>query len=77
MLEPSITPTAASDVIWDAIVIGAGPAGAFSALQLARAGQRVLLLEAKRFPRQKVCGGCVNAKAVAILQQVGLQHVAV
>ena len=57
---------------WDAIVIGAGPAGAFSALMLARAGARTLIVERKRFPRQKVCGGCLNAESVALLRAAGL-----
>jgi len=57
---------------WDAIVIGAGPAGAFAALRLAQAGRRVLLVEKREFPREKVCGGCISAQAVTILQAAGL-----
>jgi flavin-dependent dehydrogenase len=57
---------------WDAIVIGAGPAGALSACLLAREGLRVLLVERKRFPRPKVCGGCLNAQALAALERAGL-----
>ena len=57
---------------WDAIVIGAGPAGALSARLLAREGLRVLLVERKRFPRPKVCGGCLNAQALAALARAGL-----
>ncbi len=34
---------------WDAVVIGAGPAGIMSAMQLAERGRAVLLVEAKRF----------------------------
>ena len=43
-----------------------------AALQLARAGARTLLVDRKPFPRAKVCGGCVNARAVAILERAGL-----
>jgi len=57
---------------WDAIVIGAGPAGALSACLLAREGLRVLLVERKRFPRPKVCGGCLNAQALAALARARL-----
>ena len=41
---------------WDVVVIGAGPAGAIAARQIALAGARVLLVERKSFPRRKVCG---------------------
>lgn len=60
---------------WDAIVIGAGPAGSVAARQLAISGRRVLLLDKKRFPRRKVCGACLNHAAVALLQQIGLSDV--
>jgi menaquinone-9 beta-reductase len=57
---------------WDGIVIGAGPAGAMAARQLALAGRRVLLVEKKRFPRWKICGACLNGQALAVLRSVGL-----
>jgi flavin-dependent dehydrogenase len=69
---PTMRPADAPATAWDAIVIGAGPAGAFTALQLARAGARTLLVDRKPFPRAKVCGGCVNARAVGILEAAGL-----
>lgn len=57
---------------WDVAVIGAGPAGAMAALLLARLGLTTLLIDRKRFPRDKVCGGCLNARAVATLRQLGV-----
>jgi menaquinone-9 beta-reductase len=58
--------------IWDAIVIGAGPSGAMAARRLSRAGARVLLVEKKRFPRQKVCGACLSPSALTELSRAGL-----
>lgn len=42
---------------WDAVVVGAGPAGTMAAHRLAEAGMRVALIEKERLPRSKVCGG--------------------
>ncbi len=44
----------------DVVIVGAGPAGASAAIVLARAGRSVLLIEKQRFPREKVCGGCLS-----------------
>ena len=60
---------------WDAIVIGAGPAGSVAARQLAIGGRRVLLLDKKRFPRRKVCGACLNHAAVTLLEEIGLGEI--
>ncbi len=46
----------------DAIVVGAGPAGATAAYWLARFGARVLLLEKESLPRYKSCAGGLTAK---------------
>jgi len=52
----------------DVAIIGAGPAGASAAIELARAGRRVILLDKKQFPRTKVCGGCLSGPAAARLK---------
>lgn len=57
---------------WDVLVIGAGPAGALAAREAARAGFATLLVERQAFPRDKVCGGCLNHTAVSALQRAGL-----
>jgi geranylgeranyl reductase family protein len=49
---------------FDAIVVGAGPAGSTAAIRLARAGARVLLADKARFPRDKPCGGGLTMRAV-------------
>jgi flavin-dependent dehydrogenase len=56
----------------DAVIVGAGPAGAVTALLLARAGHDVLLLERARFPRAKPCGDCLSAGATAVLDRIGV-----
>lgn len=62
----------ATETCWDAVVIGAGPAGSMAARELARRGIRVLLIERKPFPRAKVCGACLNQRAVSWLEAAGL-----
>ncbi|MEJ2005662.1 MAG: geranylgeranyl reductase family protein, partial [Cyclobacteriaceae bacterium] len=42
---------------FDAIIIGAGPAGSTAARFLASGGLKVLLIEKSKLPRYKVCGG--------------------
>ena len=56
---------------WDAVVVGAGPAGATSALLLARAGARVLVLDRARFPRDKPCSEYLSPATTAILERLG------
>jgi geranylgeranyl reductase family protein len=42
---------------YDAVIAGAGPAGATAAYFLGRAGKRVLVIEKAALPRYKACGG--------------------
>lgn len=56
----------------DAIVLGAGPAGAVAAAELAARGRDVLLVDRARFPRDKVCGGCLHPDAAASIRAAGL-----
>ncbi len=57
---------------FDAVVVGAGPAGSTVAIQLARAGWSVALIEKHSFPRRKVCGECIAASNLPLLQSLGL-----
>jgi len=57
---------------YDVVVIGAGPAGSVAAYAAARQGLDVLLLDRATFPRFKVCGGCLNARALRTLERLGL-----
>ena len=49
---------------FDVLVVGAGPAGAATALHLSRAGARVLLVDKASFPRDKPCGGGLTGRAL-------------
>ncbi|HEX4023316.1 MAG TPA: FAD-dependent oxidoreductase [Steroidobacteraceae bacterium] len=57
---------------FDAIIIGAGPAGSTAAILLAQAGWSVALLEKQRFPRRKVCGECIAASNLPLLDALGI-----
>ena len=61
-----------TDGAWDAIVVGAGPAGALAARRLSAAGRRVLLLDRRRFPRDKTCGDALIPDAQTCLARNGL-----
>ena len=56
---------------WDVVVVGAGPAGATTALLLARAGASVLLLDRGRFPRDKPCSEYLSPGTTPILARLG------
>ncbi len=62
----------AGTVDTDALVIGAGPAGASAAIRLVREGWRVVLVEQHEYPRQKVCGECISAGSLALIDELGI-----
>jgi 2-polyprenyl-6-methoxyphenol hydroxylase-like FAD-dependent oxidoreductase len=57
----------------DVVIAGAGPAGSTLALLLGRAGLRVELYDARRFPREKPCGEGIMPAGVAVLERLGLR----
>ena len=58
--------------VWDVAIVGAGPAGAAAAMQLARSGSTVLLVDKYDFPRDKVCGDALIPDALRALETLGL-----
>ncbi|MDB6146688.1 MAG: hypothetical protein JWO45_352 [Spartobacteria bacterium] len=56
----------------DVAIVGAGPAGSTCAMFCAQAGLRTLVIEREKFPREKVCGDCLNPACWPVLQRLGL-----
>jgi flavin-dependent dehydrogenase len=56
----------------DAIIVGAGPAGSTTAIQLARMGWSVALVERTAFPRRKVCGEFISATSAPVIDDLGI-----
>jgi len=57
---------------FDVAIVGGGPAGSSCAAFCALAGLRTLVLERERFPREKVCGDCLNPSCWRVLERLGL-----
>ncbi len=57
---------------YDVAIVGGGPAGASSAVHLARAGLRVVLVDRATFPRHKPCAEYLSPAAEPLLRQLGI-----
>jgi geranylgeranyl reductase family protein len=58
--------------VYDAIIVGAGPAGSAAAITLARAGISALLLDRDDFPRDKTCGDLIGSQALRLAYELGV-----
>jgi len=56
----------------DVAIVGGGPAGSTCAAFCAAAGLRTLVIEREKFPREKVCGDCINPACRPVLERLGL-----
>ncbi|NVO32339.1 NAD(P)/FAD-dependent oxidoreductase [Hymenobacter lapidiphilus] len=76
MPAPPITPpSTASDTaaeLYDCAIIGGGVAGLTLAVQLARAGRRVVLFEKQTYPFHRVCGEYISMENYAFLCRIGV-----
>lgn len=59
---------------YDVIIIGGGPAGSSAAIRLAEHGVRVLVLEEKRMPREKLCGEFITPECFPTLERLGVMN---
>ena len=59
-------------MVYDVIIVGAGPAGSSAAIKLSSSGFKTLLLEQKHMPREKLCGEFVTPEAFPTLRRLGV-----
>lgn len=70
-IETGPVPDSGSD--FDCIVVGGGPGGSATASYLAMEGKKVLLLEKRIWPRDKVCGDAVGGKSLSHVKALGVK----
>jgi len=57
---------------FDVAIVGGGPAGSSAAIRLANAGLRVLIVEQKHFPREKLCGEFISPECIIHFDELGV-----
>lgn len=57
---------------YDVAIVGSGPAGSGAAIRLANAGLSVLLIEQKKFPREKLCGEFISPECLVHFAELGV-----
>jgi geranylgeranyl reductase family protein len=58
--------------LFDVAIVGGGPAGSSCAAFCTTAGLRSLVLDREKFPREKVCGDCLNPSCWPVLERLEL-----
>jgi len=59
---------------YDVVIIGGGPAGAGASYELADAGAKVLVIEKAKYPRPKLCAGCISKRSVDLFPAFNLKN---
>ena len=57
---------------YDVAIVGGGPAGSSAAIRVANAGLRILLVEQKKFPREKLCGEFISPECLIHFDELGV-----
>src|SRR5947208_1860715 len=58
--------------LFDVAIVGGGPAGSSCSVSCAVTGLRTLVLDREKFPREKVCGDCLNPSCWPVLERLEL-----
>ncbi|MEM8621531.1 MAG: geranylgeranyl reductase family protein [Actinomycetota bacterium] len=58
--------------VTDVLIVGGGPAGAAAAIELARGGRNVTVIDKATFPRDKCCGDGLTTLALRELEHLGV-----
>ena len=58
--------------LFDVCIVGAGIAGSTCAFYLAKLGVKTLVLDKQKFPRDKICGDAITARAQIHLERMGV-----
>ena len=58
--------------LFDVAIVGGGPAGSSCAAFCATAGLQSLVLDREKFPREKVCGDCLNPSCWPVFERLEL-----
>ena len=58
---------------YDVAIVGGGPAGSTCAAFCAEKGLRTIIFEREKFPREKVCGDCINPLSWPVLRRLGVE----
>lgn len=58
--------------MYDAIIVGGGPAGSAAALYAKHYGLKTIVLDKSNFPRDKICGDALSGKCIRILRELDL-----
>jgi menaquinone-9 beta-reductase len=56
----------------DVLIVGGGPSGSICANYLAKAGNKVILIDSENFPRDKICGDFVSPISLNELKEIGI-----